>query len=261
MARTIVITGGARGIGAAVAHSFAADGSDRVVVIDLLDSASAAADANPDVRYLHADVREGDALARAVAQVSEIDVLVCCAGIQRHGVVGEQPTTEWQEVLDVNLAGAYRTIEKAVPRIVDGGTIVLIGSIAGSFGLPGRAAYCTSKAGLLGLMRALAVELSPRLIRVNVVSPGFTRTPMLEEPAARGALNIDALLRTVPLRRLAEPSEIAAAVVFLASTASSFITGQELAVDGGFSSLGLSDRPGGLRGESWADANRFQEGR
>ena len=237
----VLITGGVGGIGRAIARVFAASSDKAVVVVDR--NRPAPAEAAARVRYLTADVCNRGELARVLEQVSEVDVLVCCAGIQRHGLVGDQPVSEWREVIDVNLAGVYHTVDELVGRMAAGGAIVFIGSVAGSLGFAGRAAYSTAKAGLNGLMRSLAVELAPRGIRVNVVSPGFTRTAMIEQRLQSGALDLDSMLAAVPLARLAEPEDVAAAVSFLASDAAAFITGQDLAVDGGFSSRGLSEPP------------------
>ena len=234
MERVVVVTGGGRGIGEEICRWFLRNG-DEVIVLDV----SAPAAGLPGVRYEEVDISHAAAVRQVFTRVPRVDVLINNAGIQRVGLVGEQPIQSWLEVIGVNLNGAYFCCDQAVKRMGDGGSIVFIASVAGMIGLPGRAAYSAAKAGLISLTRVLSVELAPRRIRVNAVSPGFTRTALVQQGLDDGSLELGRMVARVPLARLAEAGEIAEAVGFLSDERSSYITGQSLVVDGGWSVQGL----------------------
>lgn len=241
MSRLVVITGAARGIGAAIAGAFATNG-DAVVGLDR----AAPEEPLAGVRYVAADVGDPEAVARAFADLDRVDVLVNNAAIQRVGLVGRQPIDEWLSVIRTNLTGPYLCCANAVPLMERGGAIVSIASAAALVGLPGRGAYSAAKAGILALTRTLAVELAERGVRVNAVCPGFTRTAFIQQGIDDGSLDLDWMMQRVPLDRMAEPAEIAEAVSFLAGHRSSYTTGQALVVDGGWTVQGIGQAPGWL---------------
>lgn len=241
MTRRVIVTGGARGIGAAVAAAFVAEGDD-VVAFDLAEPQ----DPLPGVSYRQADVSDPAGVAEVFADEERVDILVNNAGIQRVGLVGQQPAEEWLSVIRTNLVGAYLCAAQAIPRMPCGGAIISIASTAAFVGLPGRSAYSAAKAGLLGLTRTMAVELAGREVRVNAVCPGFTRTAFVQQGIDDGSLNLEWMMRRVPWGRMAEPSEIANAVCYLASDKGAYITGQALVVDGGWTIQGISDAPSWL---------------
>jgi len=247
--KVAVVTGGARGIGAAVVEAFQRAGA-RVVCL----GRSEPPHPRPGVRYLRADVSVADDVAAAFADVESVegrvDVVVNNAALQRVGLVGELALEDWNAVLANNLTGVFLVCSQAVPRMArdgHGGAIVNVASTAAFLGLPGRGPYCAAKAGLLGFTRALALEGASAGIRVNAVAPGFTRAGFVQERLDDGALTYDWMLERVPLGRLAEPAEVAAVVTAVASPAFSFVTGQTILVDGGWSIQGLADAPDALR--------------
>ena len=235
--KTVLVTGGGSGIGAATCRQFAASGAD-VHVIDRDGTAAAriAAEIGHNARAAgHAlDVADSAGFARLAGASGGIDVLVNCAGTITRKTLATMTAAEWDRVIDVNLGGTFNAIQAVLPhmRAKGGGAIVNIASIAGrriSFG--GGANYSASKAGVLGLTRHAAYELAPDGIRVNAVCPGPTATPFAgaaptpEQKAQRA--------RKIPLGRMIEPEDIADAVLFLASPAAGMITGIALDVDGG----------------------------
>jgi NAD(P)-dependent dehydrogenase (short-subunit alcohol dehydrogenase family) len=245
------ITGAARGIGDEIAARLLRDGA-RVFAMDKL---------TPDqpregVTYLETDVTSPDSVAAAFRtiddQAGQIDILVNNAGIQRVGLVGKISFADFSAVVATHLNGFFLCASEAVPRMVKrgkGGAIVSIASTAAFVGLPGRGPYCAAKAGILGLTRALALEVAPSKIRVNAVAPGFTRTKLIEQGLADGSLQEDWMVARVPMRRLALVDEIAAAVRFLAGEESSYMTGQSIVVDGGWIVQGIPEAP------EWLQAN------
>jgi NAD(P)-dependent dehydrogenase (short-subunit alcohol dehydrogenase family) len=142
--------------------------------------------------------------------------------------------------MDINLSAVFFGSRAAAARMPDGGSIVAIASVAAHIGFGGRAAYCASKSGLTGMVRSLAVEWAPRGIRVNSVSPGYTATEMVTRNVASGAVNETQLLDRIPAGRLGTPQEMAEAVWFLGSPASSYVTGTDILVDGGMAAYGLA---------------------
>lgn len=242
--KTALVTGAASGIGRAVARSFAAHGA-RVVLVDvdaegLKTAAGTITDAGGEALSLTADVSRGDDVERVVertlAAFGRLDVACNNAGVE-----GEQaPTAEateanWDRVLGINLRGVWLCMKAEIPAMqAHGGSIVNVASIAGLVGFPGIAPYVSSKHGLVGLTKTSALDYAQQGIRVNVVCPGAIETPMIDRFAHGDAQAREGLERMHPMGRIGQPEEVAAAVLWLASDAASFVTGQALAVDGGF---------------------------
>ena len=231
--KTVLITGGARGQGAAHAERLGREGA-KVFACDVLHEEGGALAGRLrsdglDVTYRGLDVTEATAWPALVAEIGRIDVLVNNAGIIHVAPITEQGREAWDATLAVNLTGAMLGIQAVVPTMRSrGGSVINIASIFGVVGAPGYAAYCASKAGLIALTKVAALELAADNVRVNVLVPGGVSTPMNEHERSGG------VIPDTPLRRRAHPSEISGAVVFLASEDSSFVTGSELVVDGGY---------------------------
>ena len=247
--RVAVVTGGARGIGDAIIARLVADGA----TVYALDKAMPE-EPRPGVTYLNGDVTDEASVAAAFAQVDQqagrLDILVNNAGIQRVGLVGQVSFADFSAVVATHLHGAFLCAAQAVPRMLTGGrggSIVSIASTAAFVGLPGRGAYCAAKAGILGLTRALSLEVATAGIRVNAVAPGFTRTKFIDQGLADGSLREDWMLARVPMHRLAQVDEIAGAVRFLVGDDSTYMTGQTMVVDGGWTVQGIPDAPGWLQ--------------
>ena len=231
MSRVVLVTGGNRGIGLACARAFAARG-DKVAVTY---RGEPPADAD-DLLCVRCDVTSSDdvdaAFAEIEAALGPVEVLVSNAGMTADMLVLRMAEGDFTGVLEANLTGGFRVAKRAVQKMMRArwGRIIFMGSVVGSTGQAGQANYAASKAGLVGLARSLAREFASRNITVNVVAPGPVATDMFAAVSddARAAIS-DA----VPLGRLAEPAEIAAAVTFLASDDAGYITGAVLPVDGG----------------------------
>lgn len=243
--RSAVVTGAARGIGDAIAERLLADGA-KVFSLDKV----AAEEPRAGVVYLEADVTDPSSVADAFkaidARADSIDILVNNAGIQRVGLVGKISFTDFAAVVSTHLNGFFLCASEVVPRMAargKGGAIVSIASTAAFVGLPGRGAYCAAKAGILGLTRALALEVSSVGIRVNAVAPGFTRTKLIDQGLADGSLQEDWMVARVPMKRLAATQEIANVVRYLAGDEASYVTGQTIIADGGWTIQGIPHAP------------------
>lgn len=238
-----VVTGGGKGIGLAVTAELARRGWDVIITgRDEPALRAAAADVmaeSSDARVtpLQMDVRSLESITAAfnvvASQHSHVDCLVNCAGVVARERIEDMTDEDWINVIDTDLTGVFRCSKAALSLLRHGSTVVNIGSIAGVVGIAGRSAYTAAKAGLEGLTRTMALEWAGRGIRVNNVAPGWTRTEMVERGIAAGRLSEELLTARIALGRLAEPSEVATVVRFLASSESSYITGQTIVVDGG----------------------------
>jgi NAD(P)-dependent dehydrogenase (short-subunit alcohol dehydrogenase family) len=254
-----VVTGARHGIGAAIAAALA-DAGARVAVThhDGAVAAQVAAALAGDHAGVALDVRSTESVERAAAEVAarlgEPSVLVNSAGVNRIGPAESFTDEDWEHVLDVNLTGTYRCCRAFGARMLDAGrgSIVNVASIIGpQVAMPGRAPYAASKAGIVGLTRVLGIEWAGRGVRVNAVIPGPVRTPMVAQAIADGVLVESEIVDRTPIGRLAEPEDVAGAVVLLCSPQSGFVTAQTLVVDGGYSMYGAahpaSRLPGHLR--------------
>jgi 3alpha(or 20beta)-hydroxysteroid dehydrogenase len=232
--RTVLITGGAAGIGAAHVKGFAAEGANVVFGdIDAESGAAYAAELSGNVRFVHHDVADEAGWEALVAAAEEafgpISVLVNnAATLPPFTSIVEVDTADWRRVLDVNLTGSFFGIKYVVPsmRRAGGGSIVNTSSALGVMGTPNLSAYVSSKYGVRGLTQTAALELARDGIRVNSIHPGYTRTPMNAEVSEENT-------RDLPVPRFAEPDEVTAVAMFLASEEASFVTGAEYLVDGG----------------------------
>ena len=239
-----VITGGASGIGWKTAQLLLGRSPDvACALVDLHEAQSAdliERFGEDRVRFVQCDVTDPAAVNAAAAEIERwkgpIKMLVTCAAIQIVGDSFELPTEHWQKVTAVHLNGTFYWCQAAGRAMRDGGggSIVTVGSIAQDFGFPGRAAYTTSKAGIGGLTRVLAVEWAPAGIRVNQVIPGMVETPLFQRAAAQGIVDAEAAAAEHAMGRLGTTGELAEAIVFLLSEQASFITGELVHVDGGF---------------------------
>ena len=240
--KVVLVTGGSRGIGRATALAFAKAGAATVVIsyagneaaaqeaVGLLQAAGAKAEA------LRFDVSDTAACASAVEGIvkthGRLDVLVNNAGVAVDGLVMRLKDEDWDKQLDTNLKGAFALIRSASRPMMKqrSGAIINLTSIVGEMGNGGQAAYSASKAGLIGLTKSVAKELASRNIRVNAVSPGFIATDMT---AHLDEATKEKMFATIPLARLGSAEDVAQAVVFLASDAAAYITGEVLKVNGG----------------------------
>ncbi|WP_410876403.1 glucose 1-dehydrogenase [Nocardia sp. A7] len=230
--KVAVISGGARGMGAAHARRFVAEGAS-VVIGDVLDDegATVAKELGDAVVYRHLDVREPEQwagiVAAAVEEFGGLHVLVNNAGIVNGNLLVDFALDEWQRIIDINLTGTFLGMQAAVPAMKEagGGSIVNISSVEGLRGSPGLHGYTATKFAVRGLTKSAALELAPQGIRVNSVHPGLISTPMTE--------GIPADFLQIPLARAAEADEVSALVAYLASDESSYSTGAEFVVDGG----------------------------
>lgn len=240
----VVITGAARGIGRAIAQRFATAGAS-VVAIDLdADGVDETVASLGDGHLaVHGDVLSEELIAEACQQAIELggalDAFVANAGVTLAGDSFEYSTQDWDRILDVDLKGVFVGARTAAQKMASGGSVVAISSIAAHQGFSARAAYCASKSGVDGLVRALAVEWASRGIRVNAVAPGSTETDMQRAMVESGRASNDRYMARIPMGRLGQPEEIADAVAYLASSRASYITGVVLPVDGGWASAGL----------------------
>lgn len=239
--RVAVITGGARGIGRAIAETFAQRGAN-VVIADLqheLARSSAKEITDSTGREaLAVEVNVSDLssakemIDSAVNQFEHVDILINNAGITRDTLIMRMDEDDWNAVIDVNLKGAFNCSKAVIRQMMKQryGRIVNISSVSGQIGQVGQTNYSASKAGIIGFTKALAREVASRNITVNAVAPGFIPTALTEDlPEDLKKTILDA----TPLRRMGKPEEIAYAVAFLASDEAAYITGQVLAVDGG----------------------------
>jgi NAD(P)-dependent dehydrogenase (short-subunit alcohol dehydrogenase family) len=234
-----IVTGAGSGIGAATARALSERG-DRVVCADVrLEAAKQTADGLIDAIAVEVDVSSSASCDRmveeAVARLGDVDSIVTCAGVEKHGAGHEFSEEDFDWIMSVNLKGTWLSARAAVRAMIKaghGGTVVMIGSINSIVGNPGASAYCASKGGVLMLGKTLALDWAPFGVRVNIIGPGVVDTPMsarsLADPQKRARM-----MERTPLGRPAPPSEIASVAAFLTSQASSFMTGAYVPVDGG----------------------------
>ncbi len=238
--KTAVITGGATGIGFAAAKRFIEEGAFVFIFGRRQEALDAAvAELGPNVRAMTGSVSDEADLDRLYAAVKAergtLDIVFANAGVGSQLRLGEITAKHIDETFDVNVKGTIFTVQKALPLMGKGGSIILTGSSAGTTGAPAFTAYSASKAAVRNLARTWAEDLKGTGIRVNVLSPGATATELAKEALGEEGQKVFASM--TPLQPMADPAEVGAAAAFLASSDSSFMTGSEVAVDGGLAQL------------------------
>jgi NAD(P)-dependent dehydrogenase (short-subunit alcohol dehydrogenase family) len=240
-----LITGGNSGIGLATAKQFVNEGADVFITGRRhAELAAAVKEIGKDVTAIQGDVSNLDDLDRLFAQIKrdkgKLDIVFANAGVAKYAPMGTITEEFYDAIFNINVKGLLFTVQKALPLLPDGASIILNASIVASKGLPANSVYAATKAAVRSFARTWTTDLRNRRIRVNAVSPGSTDTPGLSQLWASGEAGQERLKmisNIVPLGRLGTPDEIAKAVVFLASDDSSYITGTELFVDGGFAQV------------------------
>jgi len=246
--RVALVTGAGRGIGRGIALGYAREGADVVVVsrtaADLVQVVDEIQAAGGTALALTADVRDEAAVeaavAAALARFGRIDVLVNSAGIPMVSATTELSLERWHDAIEINLTGTFLCC-RAVGRAMiarGSGSIITIGSLHSFQGIPQRAAYAASKGGVLQFTRALAVEWAPYGVRVNMIAPGWIRTPLQDALVAAGKLDRAPIIARTPARRVGEVADLVGPAVFLASDESAFIVGEMMVVDGGWGIYG-----------------------
>ncbi|MEU7171967.1 MULTISPECIES: SDR family oxidoreductase [Micromonospora] len=237
--RRVLVTGGTKGIGRAITLGLAEAGGR--VIAGYHSDEDAAAETAAELKalgdghhVLRADVTRPGDVSRLAEECHDrlggLDVVVNNAGAISHVPFGELEPAEWHRVLDGNLTAAYLVVQRMLPLLGPGASIVNIGSKVAAVGIPSRAHYTAAKAGLIGLTRTLCKELGPRGIRINVVAPGVIESPAVDRLAPEQRSRYEGM---TSLRRLGRPQEIAGVVAFLASDLAGYVTGETVQVDGG----------------------------
>lgn len=239
--KVALVFGGSRGIGAAIVSRLAEDGyTVPFTYVSRPDAAEDLAgkvrDAGGEALAIKADSASPDdiraAVGTAIDRFGRLDVVVVNAGVARMGPVDTVPLEDLDLQLDVNVRGVFLAIQAAAPHMKEGGRIITIGSnIAVRSGFPGASVYQTTKAAVAGMVKGLALDLAPRGITINNVQPGPTRTDMISSLGNEG---MDMVMGMVPLKRMADPEEIAGMVAYLTRGEAAYITGASLTIDGGF---------------------------
>jgi 3-oxoacyl-[acyl-carrier protein] reductase len=239
--KTALVTGGARGIGAATAARLASEGAN-VVVADFDEAGARETASTFDGLAVRCDVTSRDeveaAVDAAVAHGGALDILVTCAGIIRDNMLFKMTDEDWDAVIDTHLRGSFLAVRAAQKRMVEqkSGKIVLISSTS-ALGNRGQTNYSTAKAGLQGMTKTLAIELGPFNVNVNCVAPGFIATAMTQQTAERMGVPfeqfVDAVAAQTPLRRVGQPEDVAGTIAFLCSDDASYVSGQVIYVAGG----------------------------
>jgi len=237
--KVCVVTGGARGLGRAIAERFAGEGAKMVYALDVNDSAFAELQkGRTNLRGAVVNVTDPAGIKafveKVVAESGGIDVLVNNAGITKDGLIQKMSDADWAAVIAVNLTGVFNMTREIAPVMMSrgAGSIISIASVVGLDGNIGQSNYAAAKGGIVAMTKGWAKEFARKgaKVRVNSVSPGYARTPMIETVPEKV---LEPIIARTPLGRLAEPADIANAVLFLASEEACFITGQVLRVDGG----------------------------
>ncbi len=236
--KVALVTGGSRGIGAAIAKTLTKAGT-RVIITyrNYTDGAAIETSRQSNLIYppIYMDVTKIDSIAEVVQKVRKgvggLDILVNNAGVNRPAHFEDITLEDWVEVVDVNLTGQFMVTQALLPVIRNGGSIVFIGSSSAFTGGPVSSHYCASKSGLVGLMQNIALFVAPREIRSNLVSPGYIQSEMAEQGMENEI--VQERVKRIPMGRLGSREEVAQVVCFLASPWASYITGQVLRVDGG----------------------------
>ena len=228
---TIVITGGSRGIGAAAVELFAAKGHRVYFLYEKNHEAARAVAEKTGATAICCDVADGKAVKAAFAQVDDVDVLICNAGVMWFGLMSMMDEDAWDRIFNVNVKGIYNCVNAAMPAFLNkhAGSIVTVSSMWGQVGASCEAAYSATKGAIIALTKALAKELGPSGIRVNCVAPGVIRTDMCADVAPD---IMEELKEQTPVGRLGEPEDVAEAMLYLSEA--DFVTGQVLPVNGGF---------------------------
>ncbi len=237
--RCVLITGAAAGIGLAMARAFARQGA-RLVLLDMNEAVLEVAQALPNAAGVVGSVADAGDVTRAFDAADEhfggVDVAIANAGVSMNVPTLDLSPDAWRRALDVNLTGTFLTAQEAGRRMIPHGrgVILLMASMYGVVAAPERLGYCVSKSGVVMMAKALALEWARHGIRVNGLAPGYVRTALVEDLAARGRLDVARLEARTPIGRLIAPEEVAEAALFLASDTAGAVAGQILGVDGGW---------------------------
>jgi len=243
--KVAVITGGNSGIGLATAQVFIQEGAKVVIVGRNQQSLNEAVQTlGEKATAIQADVANLADLDRLYptikAQIGNVDVIVVNAGVAAVRPLAQVDEAHYDQIMNINVKGAYFTVQKALPVLNDGAAIVLVASVASVTGTPGLSVYSASKAALRSLARTFSAELVDRGIRVNAISPGPIETPIfgkMELPPEVAEEMGESILSKVPMKRMGKPEEMASAILFLACSDSSYVLGAELFADGGLGQI------------------------
>src|ERR1700733_13008042 len=245
--KVVLVAGGASGVGAAVCRSLAGQGCE-VIILDIQEDlaesvAKEIVDNGGAASVVPTDLTSPESVQTAAKNVLDehgrVDVLINSIGWNVHSFFMDQGEDLWDKIMQINLMGPIRLVHAFLPAMKDngGGTIVVVSSDAGRVGTNGETVYAAAKAGLIGFTKSLAREITRFGIRINCVSPGPTDTPLFREATASQPKIVEAIGKSIPMKRMSSPEEQASAIVFLASDAATYITGQTLSVNGGLNML------------------------